>query len=170
MVKRLVFGLLKGVVIGAALGALFHFALGLSTVGTVAGFLLSALAAVVAGVFSGQPPWKKGAWIGSILKAVFGMLLGSGLYFAISKLLGGVSVDGLLRTEGGTIATAPLAFMPMIAAVYSTFVEIDDGGETGTTADEPTSTGVRVGASEDAGEGEEVEVSASNAAKGAKKK
>ncbi len=170
MVKRLIFGLLKGVAIGAALGALFHFALGVTVLeSAVFGYLLSSLAAVVAGVFSGQPPWKKGAWIGSILKGVFGMLLGSGLYFAISKLLGGVSVPAALGP--GSVAMTPLAFMPIVAAVYSTFVELDDGGESGTTADDAQSaTGVRVGASGEEGESEEVEVSASNANKSAKKR
>lgn len=167
MVKRLLLGLLKGLVIAGALGALFFYAFGMHAVSGVGAFLLAGLATLVAGIFAGQPPWKKGAWIGSILKGVFGFALGAGLYWLVQKFAPGVDLQGVLRSsEPTTIATAPLTFMPIVGAIYSMLVEVDDGAEEGSTADPASEkkTGVRV-EDIDVGEDEGVEVGA-NEAKG----
>jgi len=162
MVKRLVLGLLKGLVIAGALGALFFYAFGLHAVSGVGAYLLAGLATLVAGIFAGQPPWKKGAWIGSILKGVFGFALGAGMYWLVQKFAPGMDLQRVLRAnEPTTIATAPLTFMPIVGAIYSMLVEIDDGAEEGSTADPASEkkTGVRV-EDIDVGEEEGVEVGA----------
>jgi|LNFM01.1.fsa_nt_gb hypothetical protein len=147
MVKRLLLGLLKGLVIAGALGALFFYAFGMHAVSGVGAFMLAGLATLIAGVFAGQPPWKSGAWIGSILKGVFGFGLGAGLYWVLQRFAPGTDISALLRaSEPTTIATAPLTFMPIIASVYAMLVELDDGAEEGSTADPAMlkKTGVRV--------------------------
>jgi ABC-type Mn2+/Zn2+ transport system permease subunit len=174
MVKRLVLGLLKGLVIGGALGALFFYAFGVQSISGALAFVLAGLAALLAGVFAGQPPWKKGAWIGSILKGLFGFGLGAGLYWVVQRFAPGANLQELLRaSEATTIATAPVAFMPIVAAVYAMLVEIDDGSEEGSTADPALakSTGIRVESIDVGEEGEEAEVNAgaNDAKRGAKR-
>ena len=173
MVKRLVLGLLKGFVISGALGALFFYAFGLQAVSGVGAFMLAGLATLVAGIFAGQPPWKQGAWIGSILKGIFGFVLGTGLYWIVQKFAPGMDLQALLRSsEPTTLATAPIAFMPIVGAVYSMLVEVDDGAEEGSTADPALQkkTGIRV-ENIDVGEDEGVEVGAGQGqSKGAAKK
>ncbi len=169
--KRLVLGLLKGLVIGGVLGALFFYAFGLHHVEGALAYVFAGLAALVAGVFAGQPPWRKGAWIGSILKGLFGFGLGAGLYWLVQKFAPGMDLKDLLRaSETTTIATAPVTFMPLIAVVYATLVELDDGAEQGSTADPAmNATGIRV-ESIDVGEEEEQAVATSEQARrGAKR-
>lgn len=164
MVKRLLLGLLKGLVIAGALGALFFYAFGMHAVSGVGAFLLAGLATMLAGVFAGQPPWKTGAWIGSILKGVFGFGLGAGLYWVLQRFAPATDISGLLRAaEPTTVATAPVAFMPIIASIYTMLVEMDDGAEEGSTADPALAkkTGIRI-ENIDVGEDEGQEVPAAS--------
>lgn len=165
MVKRLLLGLLKGLVIAGALGALFFYAFGMHAVTGVGAFLLAGLATLLAGVFAGQPPWKTGAWIGSVLKGVFGFGLGAGLYWVLQRFAPATDISSVLRsTEPTTIATAPLTFMPIIASIYTMLVEIDDGAEEGSTADPALmkKTGIRVENIDVGEEGEGQEVPAAS--------
>jgi hypothetical protein len=165
MVKRLLLGLLKGLVIAGALGALFFYAFKLQAVRGVGAYLLAALATLIAGIFAGQPPWKKGAWVGSILKGVFGFVLGAGMYWLVQKFAPSVDLQPILHSDGPTtIATAPLTFMPIVGSIYAMLVELDDGAEEGSTADPAVTkkTGIRV-EDIDVGEEEGVEVRAGNA-------
>jgi hypothetical protein len=103
---------------------------------------LYAAVGALSGVVAGQPPWRKGAWLASILKAVFGAGVGAGLYALASRFLA-VGVGGIAGLADGTaLANAPLLFAPLVAGVYGMLVELDDGGE------QPVeqSTGVRVSA------------------------
>lgn len=162
MVKRLLLGLLKGLVIAGALGALFFYAFGLHAVSGVGAFLLAGLATMIAGVFAGQPPWKAGAWVGSILKGLFGFGLGAGLYWVLQRFAPGTDISAMLRaSEPTTLATAPVTFMPIVASVYAMLVELDDGAVEGSTADPSLQkkTGIRVeniDVGEDESEGHEV--------------
>jgi hypothetical protein len=171
MVKRLVLGLLKGLVIGGVLGALFFYAFGLHRVEGALAYVFAGLAALVAGVFAGQPPWRKGAWVGSILKGLFGFGLGAGLYWLVQKFAPGMDLQALLRAhETTTLATAPVTFMPLVASVYAMLVEIDDGAEKGSTADPAmAATGVRVESIDVGEEGEEAASSAQQAKRGARR-
>lgn len=163
MFRRLLFGLLKGLVIGGAIGALMHFALGVPLISAgVLSYLFFGGVAAVAGVAAGQPPWREGAWVGSILKAIFGFAIGAGIYWVGQRFLN-FPIGGLAGLPANaTFAQAPLTFAPALAALFSMLIELDDGGD---QAAEQAKTGVRV----DAGKGgkaadvddDEVEVKAS---------
>ncbi|MDP3277092.1 MAG: hypothetical protein Q8Q09_18010 [Deltaproteobacteria bacterium] len=161
MVKRLVLGLLKGLVIGGALGALFFLVLGINGSGALA-YVLAGLAAAIAGIFAGQPPWRQGAWVGTILKGTFGLGVGAALYWVVQRFLGGVPIPALGSVSASTIAEAPIAFMPIVAAVYSMLIELDDGGEDNSATAGANKTGVRVDGSTSEDESQDVEVSASS--------
>jgi len=141
MGKRLLLGLLKGIVIGGAFGALVHFVFEAPhLVGDRgwANWLLYPIVGAVSGALSGRAPWKPGAWIASILKAVFGLAVGAGL-FALGRFLPPVALIG---HEEVKLAFQPLFFAPMLATAYATLVELDDGGD---QAEEEPASGVRVG-------------------------
>lgn len=123
MVKLLV-GILKGAVIGAALGY-GAFALGQAT-GFANPWLTYGLIGVFVGLFVGKPIWtlirdKNATSVVSILKAAFGFGLGCGLYALIARVWGptleisGYNVFAWSPTLGGAIG-----------AVYGGFVELDD--------------------------------------------
>src|SRR5579862_9499803 len=94
MFRRLIVGIVVGVVTGALVAAAMIKGLGIVTLGSTA-FLAYAAAAVtgiVIGLVAGKPIWAKGAWIEVGLKAFFGALLAAGAMFALRKWVG-VDVD-----------------------------------------------------------------------------
>lgn len=125
MLKLLV-GILKGAVIGGALGY-GAFALGQAT-GFTNPWLTYGLIGAIVGLFVGKPIWslirnqESTSWI-AILKSVFGFGLGCGLYAIVAKAWGpswyieaiGQDVFAWQPTLGGAIG-----------AVYGGFVELDD--------------------------------------------
>lgn len=122
MVKLLV-GILKGAVIGAALGY-GAYAIGLDS---AVPWLTYALIGVVVGLFVGKPIWslirdeRSTLWV-AVLKSVVGFGIGVGLYALISKawnpapqMVSGFDVFRWGPTLGGAIG-----------AIYGGFVELDD--------------------------------------------
>ena len=165
MGKRLLLGIFKGLLIGGTIGALIHFVAERPVLDGLLNYPLYAGVGALSGVLAGRPPWKAGAWIASILKGVFGLLVGLGL-FALGNWLfaSGLPIPGALHAP---LAHQPLAFAPLLAVIYATLVELDDGGD---QPEEAPSTGVRAGkiSVEDIDVGEDEEA-AKPAAKSAKK-
>lgn len=125
MVKLLV-GILKGAVIGAALG------FGLMSAYTALGFeanpwVTYGLIGAVVGLFVGKPIWalirdKNSTSVVAILKSVFGFGVGCGLYALIAKAWG---PELAISTVPNVFAWPP-ALGGVIGAVYGGFVELDD--------------------------------------------
>jgi hypothetical protein len=123
---RVILGLLKGGVVGAAIGAL---ALKLGVAGGIPAVFTYAVIGAAAGVVCGRPPWRQDTFWTSLLKGIFGLLVGGGLYFLARKLLGGAHVA--FAAKVGASADAPLVEIPVllgpaIGALWGIFVEIDD--------------------------------------------
>jgi hypothetical protein len=132
---RVVLGLLKGGVVGAALG---WAALKLGVGGGAAAFLTYALIGGVAGMVCGKPPWRQDTFWTSALKGLFGVGVGIGLYLLGRKLLGGAHVSlpaALGAPPDRSIAELPILLGPVIGAIWGTFVEVDDGGGAKAAAD-----------------------------------
>ena len=120
---KLVVGLLKGAVIGGAVGY-GAYALANAT-GFSNGFLTYGVVGLLVGLLVGRPLWSlirdKSAttWVG-IIKGLVGFGIGCGLYALISKAWNPQMV----------VFGEPLQWAPylggMIGAVYGAFVEIDD--------------------------------------------
>lgn len=123
MVKLLV-GILKGALIGAALGYgayMLHTATGFANP-----WLTYGLIGALVGLFVGKPIWtlirdqNATSWI-SVLKSAFGFGIGCGLYALLARVwgptveIGGFNVFAWEPTLGGAIG-----------AVYGGFVELDD--------------------------------------------
>ncbi len=130
MFKRLVVGLIKGLVIGGAIGAAFHFGLGLPVLAGLGGYLVAMTAGATAGVLNGKPPWRQAIWIESVLKAVFGLGVGALAFWAASKYAPFALPFELPGVEAGTPWTSlPLLSAPAVAALYGAFIELDNTDE-----------------------------------------
>lgn len=123
MVKLLV-GILKGAVIGGALGY------GAYAAGQATNFanpwLTYGLIGAIVGLFVGKPIWSlirdknSTSWI-AILKAAFGFGIGCGLYALVNRVWGPTLMIG-----GYDVFTWQPTFGGAIGALYGGFVELDD--------------------------------------------
>lgn len=124
-VFKLVVGILKGAIIGGALGY-GAFALADAT-GFASPWLTYGAIGALVGLIAGRPLWSllrdknATAWV-SILKAAFGFGVGCGLYALIAKVWSPSAVE----VEGYNIFTWPVTLGGAIGAVYGGFVELDD--------------------------------------------
>src|SRR5579863_2061097 len=123
MFRRLLVGLVIGLLVGGVLAAGFVAGLKMTAFAGASGFVLAYLAAAVAGVatglFAGKPIWESGAKVEAGLKAIFGALLAMGGMFALRQWAGGWLLDlssfGELGT--GAVGNLPAASLPLIAGV-----------------------------------------------------
>jgi len=132
---RVVLGLLKGAVIGGALG---FGALKLGVGGGAAGFLTYALIGGLVGMICGKPPWRQDTLWTSVIKGLVGVGVGIGLFWLGRKLLGGMHVSlpaSLGAPPDRSIAELPILLGPLVGAIWGGIVEIDDGGSAGAAAD-----------------------------------
>ncbi len=130
MFKRLISGLVIGIVMGAL--ATTAVVKGLGIASFLDRSILAYAAALATGAFvglvAGKPVWAKGAWIEVGLKAFFGSLLAAGGMFALRKW-GGISLDlSSIGAGAGQVRDLPAATLPVIATVLSVFYEIDNTG------------------------------------------
>jgi Na+/proline symporter len=124
-VVKLLVGLLKGAVIGGAVGY-GAYALANAT-GFGNGWLTYGVVGMFVGLLVGRPLWSlirdKSAttWVG-VLKAAFGFGIGCGLYAIIAKAWAPSALD----VGGQDLFSWPPYLGGMIGAVYGGFVELDD--------------------------------------------
>ena len=163
MIRRLVIGLLKGLVVGGAIGAGLHFGLLWTTVPVALGYLLAMGAGGTTGIFAGRPPWQENAWIEAILKGLVGVGLGALAYWGLTYIPFAIPFPGVAEATG--VAGLPLVFAPLISGTYGALVELDNTGA-GADAIQRTATKARV-ADDDA---LAVEVPARGSKKGQAKK
>ena len=122
---KLVVGILKGAVIGGAVGY-GAYALASAT-GFGSPWLTYGVIGALVGLIAGRPIWSlirdKNAtsWV-SILKAAFGFGVGCGLYAIVAKAWN----PSALFVNGFDIFTWPVTVGGAIGAVYGGFVELDD--------------------------------------------
>jgi hypothetical protein len=141
---RVLLGILKGVVIGGAIGfAATKMGLGQGA----SGYLVYAAVGFVVGIVGGKAIWRQETLFTPALKGIFGAAIVAGLYWAANKVLGGVPVPlpgdaaaalGITDAQPKLAAT-PVLLAPILATLYGVFVEIDDGGKAAAPAAGPPS-------------------------------
>lgn len=122
---KLVVGILKGALIGGALGY------GAFALQTETGFdnpwITYGVVGALVGLIVGRPIWSllrdknATAWV-AILKAAFGFGVGCGLYAIIAKAWS----PSALVVQGYNVFEWPVTLGGAIGAVYGGFVELDD--------------------------------------------
>jgi hypothetical protein len=128
---RVVLGLLKGAVVGGALG---FAALKLGVGGGAAGFLTYALIGSLVGMICGKPPWRQDTFWTSAIKGLVGVGVGIGMFWLGQKVLGGIHVSlpaSLGVAPDRSIAELPIILGPLVGAIWGGIVEVDDGGSSG---------------------------------------
>jgi hypothetical protein len=123
---RLVLGLLKGAVIGAALG------FGAEQIGLEGGwgYVLYGLVGFVVGLLVGRPFWShlldKGSTIWtSVLKGLVGFGVGAGLYALAHKALGDPAF-ALAGQAPRQLTDWTYLFGGIVGGIYGAWVELDD--------------------------------------------
>lgn len=173
MLKRLLIGILKGIVVGGAVGAALYFGLHVGRLDGALAYVLYGALGALTGVVAGKALWKPGAWIEALLRGVFGIGVGCGLYALASAFLGVGAVDLPALTPAlahgdlpERLVQQPMLMAPMFAVLYASLIELDNDGK----GDDAASTKVRVARLEDIDVGEdEADAPAKPAARGAKR-
>jgi hypothetical protein len=122
---RILLGLLKGGIIGGALGYGFYLTV-MSDIGALHYVLYGVIGALV-GFIAGKPFWRHDTIWTPVVKAVVGFAICVGLYALVAKALGDPGVDFI--EEGMTATKYPFVFGALVGVVYGVFVEVDDGGK-----------------------------------------
>lgn len=131
MLRRLILGLVVGLVIGGAL-AFGLVRLGETTFGGTGGDMLAYLSAAVAGtltgLIAGKPIWASGARIEGGLKALVGALLAAGGMFALRQWASGFEPNLNLLGGGGPLPVGelPMASLPLLGGVLGALFGIDN--------------------------------------------
>jgi hypothetical protein len=124
---RVIIGLIKGLVVGGAVG---YGLLRLGWVSPVLAYLGCAIVGAVVGVVAGRAPWQADTIWTPVLKMVFGALVGVGL--AALGVHFGPSIDVFIKPLHAGLDTVPFRSGPILAPIvgvlYGIFVEWDDGG------------------------------------------
>ena len=124
---KLLVGILKGAVIGGALGYGF-FELANAT-GFDNPWIVFGLIGAIVGMFVGKPIWslirskESTVWI-AVLKSAFGFGIGCGLYALVAKAISPTLVIDALGPYN--LFAWPPTLGGAIGAVYGGFVELDD--------------------------------------------
>jgi hypothetical protein len=137
-VFKLLVGILKGAVIGGALGY------GAFELGRATGFdnpwIVYGLIGAIVGLFVGRPIWslirdKNSTTVISILKSAFGFGIGCGLYAIVAKVWN----PALAISTIENVFAWPPTLGGAIGAIYGGFVELDDaiGDDKSSKKDEP---------------------------------
>jgi hypothetical protein len=127
--KRILFGLVKGTVLGLAVGCLFHFGLGWRVAPDLLGYLIAMGTGATAGILAGRPPWLHEAWLESLLKGVFGLAVGAALYWAAVRFIPSpVSFSVFGSPENTEWTSLPMLVAPPIAVLFALVVELDNNG------------------------------------------
>lgn len=125
MLKRLLVGLVLGVVIGGLVGfGLFQLWGG--AMAGVLGYAFAAATGVLVGLVAGKPIWAKGAQIEAGLKAFVGALLSMGILFGIRFL--GVTIPEVAGIPAAEIGRHAVGSLVAIATVLAVFYELDNTG------------------------------------------
>ncbi|HTB73504.1 MAG TPA: hypothetical protein VK762_09690 [Polyangiaceae bacterium] len=136
MLRRLLLGVVVGLVLGGLLAAGFVRLFGTSFVmsgGGLLAFVSAAVAGALTGTVAGKPIWASGAKVEGGLKALFGALMAVGAMFALRQWATGFDVNLSFLGAGGPapVGELPAASLPLISAVLGALFGLDNtpGGD-----------------------------------------
>jgi hypothetical protein len=129
MVLRLIFGLVKGLVLGGLLGYGLAAA-GFAVPGAIVAYLGVAVVGLLVACIAGKPIWAKGARIEVGMKAVAAALLAPALLYAVRRwITPGLPFDPAvmgLEGAGASLGTFAVTSYAIVAAVLGGFFDADN--------------------------------------------
>jgi hypothetical protein len=130
---RLLVGLLKGGFLGFCVGML-SWRIGMAGLPE---FVDYGLIGALVGIFGGKPPWRQETFVTPILKAIFGVVVGIGLYWLAHKFLYATRLDLAVKlgAPDKPIPEVSVVLGPIIGGLWGALVELDDGGSSGKDPD-----------------------------------
>ena len=135
MLKRLLTGLVLGLVVGSIFGyALFRVAP--DAMSGVLGYAFAALVGVVIGLVAGKPIWAKGAGVEAGLKAAIGAVLGCGLLLALRYVP--LHVPALGEVPAAQLGRHLIGSLAAISTLLAVFYELDNSGDDDSAKHAPT--------------------------------
>ncbi len=133
MLKRLLFGLIFGLIVGGLLAAAVVKGVGMlaftGTSGAVLAYVFAAVTGVLVGLVAGKPIWSSGGQIEAGLKAVVGAAIAAAAMWAMRRWL---TLDlnlhsiGMSPDKATAAGLLPVMTLPAIAAVLGAFYEADN--------------------------------------------
>jgi len=124
--KRLVYGLVKGLVIGGAFALLLIKGLGVLTFGALLGYLTALVVGVVTGLVAGKAIWQRDARIEAGLKAVVGGGIAVAILFVMRKWLPLEADLSALGAGAGALGELPALSLPVITTFLAVVFELDN--------------------------------------------
>jgi len=131
MLKRLLVGIILGVVIGGLLGYGLFQLLPAAMAGLL-GYAFAAATGVLVGLVAGKPIWAKGAQIEAGLKAFVGALLSMGILFGIRFV--GLTIPAIADIPAAELGRHAIASLVSISTLLAIFYELDNNGSEGDEA------------------------------------
>lgn len=124
--KRLLIGFIKGIFVGALVGAALWKLWPTAMVG-VFGYAFAAITGVVVGLIAGKPIWAKGAAVEVGLKSLIGALLSCGILFGLR--FWHMHIPAIAGVPSAEIGHHVWASIGAISIVLALFYEIDHSGD-----------------------------------------
>jgi hypothetical protein len=124
---RLILGLIKGIIIGGAVGyGAYHLGMG----GPWNWVTYGVVGALV-GLLVGRPFWshlvdKNSTVVVALLKGIVGYAIGAGLYAVVAKVWGGMNIEIAPLGETRNLYEWQFLLGAAIGGVYGAWVELDD--------------------------------------------
>jgi hypothetical protein len=163
MLTRILLGLVKGVVVGGAIGALVLYGLSMSVFPAWLAYVAAVVVGALTGLVAGKPIWAKDARIEAGLKSAAGAIIAALGMFAVRKW---VTIPLDLGSLGkGLVGDLPIASLPLISTVLALLFEADntgDDGEKGEKSETPKTRVAELGAGDEMQEDFEAEESAAS--------
>ena len=137
MILRLLFGILKGLLVGGLLGfGLTQIPAFASALPAWIAYIAAPLAGIIVGLIAGKPIWAEGGKIEAGLKAGAGALLGALLMWGVRWLLGGVSL-GALGVQGAALGSYAITSLAIVASTLGAFYDADNTPEAADAKKDP---------------------------------
>ncbi len=125
MLKRLLVGLVIGIVAGAALGFGLMQLLANPMSGAL-GYAFAAVTGVLVGLVAGKPIWAKGALVEAGLKAFIGALLACGLLFGLRFVP--LTLPAIAGARAAQLGEHAFGALTVVATLLAVFYEVDNTG------------------------------------------
>jgi len=128
MLRRLLLGLIEGIMLGGALALGVSRGLGLVAPSALALALLGSATGFLVGLVAGRPIWSRDAKTEALLKGIAGAIVGFGASFALRHWFTLPLDLSALELGTGAAGALPAVTLPAVGTALALFFELDHDG------------------------------------------